>query len=78
MCNVIGKTLSWKGRWWDLSEHMTDGEVAQTLFKAVLTALEHEAREQFTVDGVPVFQPHFDLDAMVKFASNPANVKERD
>lgn len=49
------------GRKWLLSEHMTDSEVVQTAFKAVLAAEEHEARETFLVDGVAVLGPHFDL-----------------
>jgi hypothetical protein len=49
------------GRKWLLSEHMTDSEVVQTAFKAVMAAEEHEARETFLVDGVAVLGPHFDL-----------------
>jgi hypothetical protein len=57
------------GRKWLLSEYMTDSEVIQTALKAVLTAEEHEAREHFLVEGVPVFGPHFDVMALAIMAS---------
>ena len=77
VCNVTGAPMPWNGRWHRLSYHMTDGEIAQTMLHAVLLASEHEARENFKVDGVPVFQPHFDLDALVRFAKDRENIKER-
>ena len=77
VCNVTGAPMPWNGRWHRLSYHMTDGEIAQTCFLAVILANEHEARESFKVDGVPVFQPHFDLDALVAFAKDRENTKER-
>lgn len=57
-----------KTRKWLLSSHMTNSEVIQTALKAVLTALEHEAREQFTYKGRQIFGPHLDLDALVEIA----------
>jgi hypothetical protein len=64
--NVTGEPLAWFGRKWRLSPHMTDGEIVQTAFLAVMTALEHEAREQFTFDGVSVFDPHYDIHELVR------------
>lgn len=64
-CNVTGKPMRWNGRWWRLSEHMTPTEIVLTAFKAVLTALEHEAREQFTYKGVAVLDSHIDVEALV-------------
>lgn len=58
-----------KGRKWLLSEHMTESEIVQTAFKAVLSAEEHETREQFLVEGVPVLGPHFDLFALAALSS---------
>ena len=52
------------GRWWVLSPHMTKSEFVQTLFKAVMTAVEHEVREWFHYKGQPVLRPHFDVDAL--------------
>lgn len=58
----------WFGRKWRLSPCMTDGEVVQTVFKAMLTFLEHELREKFTFDGVAVFGPHLDIHRLVEIA----------
>lgn len=70
-CHVTGE-LGWQaGRKWMLSEHMTDSEVVQTALLAVLTAEEHEAREQFHFEGKAVFGPHHDVRAL-------ATVEERD
>lgn len=52
-------------RKWLLSEHMTNSELVQTALKCVLTSIEHEARENFTYMGAPVFGPHFDVDDLV-------------
>jgi hypothetical protein len=59
------QSFAWRGRKWRLSPHMTAGEVAQTALLASLAAAEHEMRELFKVDGVAVFGPHWDLDALV-------------
>lgn len=58
----------WSGRKWYLSAHATDAEVVQTALKAVLTAVEHEAREAFTYQGVALFQPHCSLEELVQAA----------
>jgi hypothetical protein len=76
-CNHTGKPLDWTGRKWRLSEHMSDGEVVQTAFKAVLTALEHEARELFTYRQVSVFDPHYDIEKLVELRQQPDAIKER-
>ena len=76
-CNVTGKPLTWKGRKWLMSIHMTDGEIVQTAFKAVLTALEHEAREQFMYRGVSIFDPHYDIEKLVELRQRPDALKER-
>jgi hypothetical protein len=52
------------GRPWMLSEEMTDAQVVQTALMAVLAAEEHEAREQFTYLGRPIFGPHPSLDVL--------------
>lgn len=76
-CNISGADLTWTSRKWLLSWHMTDGEVVQTAFKAVMTALEHEAREQFTYRGVTVFDPHYDIEKLVALRMQPDALKER-
>lgn len=76
-CNVTDEDLPWKGRTWVLSQHMTDGEVVQTAFLALKTALEHELRERFTYKGVAVMGPHFDIDRLVALAASPEGFLER-
>lgn len=76
-CNVTGEALSWKGRKWRLSTHMTDGEVVQTAFLAVMTALEHETRECFKFDGVSVFDPHYDIHKLVDLRRRSGALAER-
>lgn len=78
ICNVTGKPLSWAGRKWRLSPYMTDGEVVQTAFMAVMAANEHEAREKFTYRGVTVFDPHYDIEKLVELRRQPDALKERD
>lgn len=53
-----------KGRKWQLSPHMTVSEIVQTALLAILTAEEHEVREQFLYRGRPVFGPHRDVEAL--------------
>lgn len=76
-CNTTGEDVDWNGRKWMLSEHMTPGEIVQTAFKAIMTAVEHETREQFRYFGQPIFDPHYDIDALVALRMNPASIKER-
>lgn len=58
----------WSGRKWKLSDHMTKSELVQTALKAVLTAEEHESREQFRYKGRTLFGPHLDVDALLEIA----------
>jgi hypothetical protein len=76
-CNVTGERLAWTGRKWRMSPHMTDGEVVQTAFLAVMTAIEHETREQFKFDGVSVFDPHYDIHRLVELRRQGDSIKER-
>lgn len=62
--NVTGEPERWYGRPWILSPDMTRSQVVQTAFKAVMTALEHEARECFLYAGRTIFDPHLDVDKL--------------
>lgn len=64
-CNSTGEAMDWNGRKWALSKHMTKSEIVTTAFKAVMTAIEHETREQFTYKGKAIFGPHFDVEQLV-------------
>jgi len=66
-----GLESGWTGRKWRVSKHSTKSEVVQTCLKAVLTAVEHEAREHFVYRGHAIFGPHFDVDALVDLAKSP-------
>jgi hypothetical protein len=76
-CNVSGVPLVWKSRKWLLSRHMTVSEIVQTAFKATLTAIEHEARENFRYRNVAIFGPHFNVERMVTLASDASATDER-
>lgn len=71
-CIVTGKPATQRSRKWLLSEHMTRGEVVQTAWLAVQTALLHEARESFKYRDRLIFGPHFDLDALVTLCDQAA------
>lgn len=75
--NVTGERMEWAGRRWLLSQHMTDGEIAQTILKAILTAVEHEVRELLKFDGLAIFNPHFGFDALLGLAANTGAKQER-
>lgn len=64
-CADSGVLKAWKSRKWFLSYHMTKSEIVQTAFKAVMTAVEHEARENFRYKGEAIFSPHYDVDALL-------------
>lgn len=76
--NGAGPGEPWNGRWWRLSDHMTHGELVQTAFKAVMTALEHEAREQFTFLGQAIFDPHYDVYKLVDLRASEGSIKGRE
>ena len=76
-CNVSGDELDWKGRKWYMSKHMTDGEIVQTIFKAMMTAMEHELREGFLYRGRAIFDPHYDLDKLWELRGRDDSLKER-
>lgn len=52
------------GRKWLISRFMTKNELIQTAFKAILTAEEHEVRENFLYKGRRILGPHIDVDAL--------------
>lgn len=76
-CATTGKRWHWNGRWWRLSPHMTDSEIVATCFKAVITALEHEAREAFKFKGASVYDAHLDVHELVKLRQSPKGLAGR-
>ena len=75
--NATQEPEAWSGRKWLLQRHMTNSEVVQTAFKAILTALEHEARELFTYRGVPVMMGHYDVEQLVSLWQNHVLLVDR-
>jgi len=59
-------------RKWQLSYFMCDEEIVSTAFKAMLAAVEHEAREQFTWRGEAIYRPHYDIYALHKLSARNA------
>jgi hypothetical protein len=54
------------GRKWHIPHDAIRSDVVRTAFKAVLTWLEHEARERFTYRKARVFGPHLDVELMAR------------
>lgn len=73
-CSKDGIVKDWTSRKWPLSFHMTKSEVVATAFKAVMTAIEHEARENFRYKGRSIFGPHIDVEAL-HFVANTEDVR---
>lgn len=48
-----------------IRDDATPGDVVRTCFGLFKALEEHECREWFRVDGVQVFSPHIELDAML-------------
>lgn len=46
------------GRKWWIEPDNDEMQFTQTCFKALLTSLEHRARENFLYDGRPLMHPH--------------------
>lgn len=55
-------------RKWYISNFTCESELIQTMLLAALTAVEHEARERFKVDGVAAYGPHIAVQAHVEKA----------
>lgn len=66
ICNRTGQPYKEGGRKWDLSKYMTESEVVFTVWKALVTFIEHETREQFTYKGHKIFDPHISVNSLIK------------
>jgi hypothetical protein len=75
-CSDRGELNLQKSRKWFVSRHATDSEVVATAFKAVITALEHEAREEFTYCGKPIFHAHQDINLLLSICDHKDARKE--
>lgn len=65
-CAKTQKIATYRGRKWYLSEHMTNDEIVKTVYAAFEMAVKHEILEGFTVDNIPLFNPHVDFEELLK------------
>jgi hypothetical protein len=73
-----GVYKEWRGRKWQLSEHMTDDEIIKTAYAAFEAAVKHEAMEGFKVDGITLFNPHVDFEELLKISHKEVKRKENE
>lgn len=66
-CAVTGEPASWSSRKWMLSLYMCRSEVVRTVHKAYEAAILHEANEVFKYKGISIYDPHYDVEAMVNY-----------
>lgn len=66
---MTGVVEEQRGRLWVINHAWGAGQIVQTCLKALLTSLEHRAREHLLWRGRPVLQPHFSLDELWKLAA---------
>lgn len=69
-CRSLDDEFEHYCRKWRISIRMTKSEIVQTAFLAILTAEEHEIRENFKYKGRAIFGPHFDIDKLVEIYDN--------
>lgn len=60
-----GTTEQHGGKYY-ISKHAIKDEIIKTAWKAVISAVEHEAREQFLYCGIPIFDPHTSCDRLLE------------
>ncbi len=65
-CTKTKEFKEWHGRKWYLSEHMTEDEVVKTAWCALEAAVKHETMEGFKVDGIILFNPHINFEALLR------------
>jgi hypothetical protein len=75
--NVTGEQVEWTSRKWVLSRFMVQSEFVNTVFKAVMTAEEHETRELFKFKNQSIFDPHYNVEKLVELRSSHNALEER-
>lgn len=64
-CTKTNESKMWHGRKWYLSRHMTPDEIIKTAYAAFESCVKHEVMEGFKVDGIVLFNPHVDYEALL-------------
>lgn len=65
ICRTTQEERVWRGRKFQISEHMTDDEIVKTAYVAFEACVKHEVMEGFTFNGVCIFNPHIDYKALM-------------
>jgi len=65
-----GKIEHQESRRWFLSAQMTESEIVDTAFAAVMRSYDHVVQEHFTYKDKRVFSPHFTIDARMRMADD--------
>lgn len=72
-----GKSSIQHGRKWHISRHAVKSEIVNTALKAVITAVEHEARENFFYRGQDIYNTHWNVDILHNLMANAGqDIKE--
>jgi hypothetical protein len=61
---ITGKVEPQTTRLWLIEDHFDKNQIVQTVFKCLMTSLEHRGREWFLYRGKSIFGPHYDVDAL--------------
>lgn len=69
-CNKTGEMQEWHSGKRYLSEHMTDDEVVKQAYSLFETTVKHEIMEGFTIDNIPLFNPHTHYEELLKVSLN--------
>lgn len=69
-CNDTGEILTWHGGKFYLSQYMTDDEIVKKAWVAFEMCVKHEVMEAFLVDGLRLFNPHADFEALLSVSKN--------
>ena len=67
-CVTTKEMLEQKCRKWWLSPYMTETEIVGTAYKAVVAAMDHEVREHFTYKNRTIYNPHFEVNDLIKLS----------
>lgn len=71
-----GGNSEWTSRKWWLSPHMCTNEIVRTAYAALHQAVKHEMDENFTYQGVPINDPHMNLNIIVEAHHNRPDFQE--
>lgn len=58
---VTGAQELQKTRLWLVADNDTEDEIVRTMFKIIMTSMEHKAREWFKYEGYSIMNPHFSV-----------------